>query len=131
LIEKHRDVLSYLFFGCVTTLVNYIVYFLLYNIAHLSGAYSNTIAWAVAVAVAFVTNKPFVFKSYDWSWKTVWPELVKFVGSRIGSGLLETGIIVVTVDQLSMDGNVMKLLTGILVIVLNYIAGKCLVFKDR
>lgn len=129
LIKKYGDVLSYLFFGCVTTLVNYLVYYPLYNWAQLSGALSNAIAWAVAVAAAYLTNKPFVFKSHDWSAKTVLPELVKFVGSRVGSGLVETGIIVVTVDWLAMDGNIMKLFTSVVVMVLNYVASKFLVFK--
>lgn len=129
LIKKHWDIISYLFFGCVTTLVNYVVYYLLYNGIHLSGAYSNGIAWAVAVAVAFLTNKPFVFKSHDWSAKTVRPELVKFVGSRIGSGLLETVMIYITVDWLGLNGNIIKLLTSVLVMVLNYVASKWLVFK--
>lgn len=129
LIKKHWDIISYLFFGCVTTLVNYVVYYLLYNGAQLSGAYSNGIAWAVAVAVAFLTNKPFVFKSHDWSAKTVRPELVKFVGSRIGSGLLETVMIYITVDWLGLNGNIIKLLTSVLVMVLNYVASKWLVFK--
>lgn len=129
LVKKYEDVLSYLFFGCVTTLVNYLVYYPLYNWAQLSAALSNTIAWSAAVAAAYLTNKPFVFQSHDWSAKTVWPELVKFVGSRVGSGLLETGIIVVTVDWLAMDGNIMKLFTSVVVMVLNYVASKFLVFQ--
>lgn len=129
LIKKYWDIISYLFFGCVTTVVNYVVYYLLYNCAHLSGACSNGIAWAAAVAVAFLTNKPFVFKSHDWSAKTVWPELVKFVGSRIGSGLLETAIITVTVDWMALNGNLVKLLTSVVVMVLNYAASKLLVFQ--
>lgn len=129
LLKKHQDIISYLFFGCVTTLVNYAVYYLLYNFAHFSGAISNGIAWAAAVVAAFVTNKPFVFHSYDWSAKTVWPELLKFVGSRIGSGLLETAIIIITVDWMSLNGNVIKLLTSMIVMVLNYVASKLLVFQ--
>ena len=130
-IKKHLEIFLYLFFGCVTTLVNYVVYYLLYNYANLSGACSNSIAWVAAVSVAFLTNKPFVFRSLDWTFRTVWSELVKFVGSRIGSGLLETGIIVITVDWLSMEGNLIKLLTSIFVMALNYIASRWLVFKDR
>ena len=90
---------------------------------------SNVIAWAVAVAFAYVTNKPFVFHSHDWSAKTVFPELAKFVGSRIGSGGLETLIIFLTVDCLSWNGNVMKLMTSVLVVIINYVASKLLVFR--
>ena len=129
LILKHYDILAYLFFGVLTTVVNYIVYLPCYNLLHLSAAVSNAIAWVAAVAFAYLTNKPFVFKSYDWSAKTVVPELTKFVGSRIASGALETVIIFVTVDLLLWNGNIMKLVTSVLVVVMNYVASKLLVFK--
>lgn len=129
LIRKYEDVLVYLFFGVLTTAVNYIVYLPCYNLFHLSAAVSNAIAWVAAVAFAYVTNKPFVFKSHDWSARTVIPELTKFVGSRVVSGVLETGIIFVTVDLLQWNGNIMKLITSILVVVFNYVASRLLVFK--
>ena len=129
LASKYRDVLVYLVFGVLTTAVNYIVYLPCYNVLGLSGSASNAIAWVGAVAFAYLTNKPFVFRSHDWSPKTVIPELTKFVGCRVGSGVLETAIIFLTVDFLGWDGNIMKLLTSVLVVVLNYIGSKLLVFK--
>ena len=129
LIEKYYDILAYLFFGVLTTIVNYVVYLPCYNLLGLSAALSNVIAWAAAVAFAYLTNKPFVFRSHDWSAKVVFPELARFVGSRIASGALETGIIFVTVDCLHWNGNVMKLVTSVLVVVLNYVASKLLVFR--
>ena len=129
LIEKYWDVLNYLFFGVLTTVVNYLVYLPCCNLLGISAALSNVIAWVVAVAFAYLTNKPWVFKSHDWSMKTVVPELSKFVGCRIGSGVLETGIIFLTVDLLCWNGVVMKLITSVLVVVLNYIGSKLLVFK--
>lgn len=129
LIRKHYDILAYLFFGVLTTAVNYIVYLPCYNLLHLSASISNVIAWVASVAFAYVTNKPFVFKSHDWSRETVIPELTKFVGSRVLSGALETAIIFVTVDVLSWNGNVMKLVTSVLVVILNYVASKLVVFK--
>ena len=129
LLKKYEDVLSYLFFGVLTTVVNYLIYLPCYNRLELSGSVSNGIAWVVAVAFAYLTNKPFVFKSHDWSSKTVLPELTAFVGCRVGSGLLETGIIFLFVDLLCWNGNVIKLVTSVLVVVLNYIASKLLVFR--
>ena len=129
LVQKHWNILSYLFFGGLTTVVNYLVYLPCYNLLNLSAAVSNAIAWAVAVAFAYLTNKPFVFRSHDWSLKTVIPELTKFVTCRIGSGLLETGILFLCVDLLAWNGNVWKLITSVLVVILNYIASKLLVFK--
>ena len=131
LIEKYYDILSYLFFGILTTAVNYVVYLPCYNLWGLSGTASNVIAWVFAVAFAYLTNKPFVFKSHDWSAGTVVPELTKFVGCRLGSGVLETLIILVTVDILGWNGNVMKLLTAVIVVVLNYIASKLLIFRKK
>ena len=129
LLKKHWDVISYLIFGVLTTAVNYIIYLPCYNVLGMSGSLSNAIAWAGAVAFAYLTNKPFVFQSHDWSARTVIPELSKFVGCRIGSGVLETAIIFLTVDILAWNGNVMKLATSVLVVVLNYIGSKLLVFR--
>jgi putative flippase GtrA len=109
--------------------VNYLVYLPLYNWVSLSATASNAIAWVFAVAFAFLTNKPFVFRSFDWSWKTVGPELAKFVSCRIGSGLLETAAIFLTVDLLHWNGNIMKLILAVVVVILNYIGSKLLVFK--
>ena len=129
LIRKYRDVLVYLVFGVLTTVVNYIVYLPCYNLLGLSATVSNVIAWVFAVAFAYVTNKPFVFDSHDWSMETVMPELAKFVGSRVASGAIETGIIFVTVDLLRWNGNLMKLATSVIVVILNYAASKLLVFR--
>ncbi len=131
LVKKYWDILSYLFFGVLTTAVNYLVYLPCYNLLGLIGTLSNVIAWAVSVAFAFVTNKPFVFKSHDWSRKAVVPELTKFVGTRLGSGLLETAIIFVTVDLLKLNGNIMKLLVSVFVVIINYVGSKLLVFRKK
>ena len=131
LVIKHFDILSYLFFGGLTTLVNYLVYLPCYNWFHMSASASNAIAWVFAVAFAFLTNKPFVFKSHDWSPKVVLPELIRFVGCRIGSGVLETAILFVAVDLMHWDGNLLKIITSILVVILNYFGSKLLVFSKN
>ena len=129
LITKHYDLLIYLVFGVLTTVVNYLVYLPCYNLLHFSASLSNAIAWVAAVAFAYLTNKPFVFKSHDWTAKTVLPELAKFLGCRIGSGAAETLILLLTVDILGWNGNLWKLATSILVVLLNYVGSKLFVFK--
>lgn len=129
LLNKYWDIISYLFFGVMTTVVNYLVYLPVYNYFELSAAASNAVAWVAAVVFAYLTNKPFVFKSHDWSAKTVIPELTKFVSCRIASGLAETLILLVSVDLMGFDGNIWKLITSVLVVVLNYFASKFLIFK--
>ena len=134
-ITTHYDILSYLFFGVLTTLVNWLVYFPCYNQFSLSAAVSSAISWVAAVAFAYLTNKPFVFKSHDWSAKVLVPELTKFVSCRVASGVLETVIIFVLVDWLLKDvagaDFWVKLFTSVLVIVLNYFGSKFLVFKEK
>ena len=135
IITKYYDLIAYLFFGALTTLVNYAVYLPCYNWLGWSATVSNVIAWVAAVAFAFLTNKPFVFKSHDWSAKTLWPELTKVVGCRLGSGALETLIIFVAVDCLRPEdalwGNVVKLITSVLVVIVNYVGSKLLVFRKK
>ena len=131
LLNQYWDVFTYLIFGVLTTVVNYLVYIPVYNFCGLSAAASNAIAWVVAVSFAYLTNKPFVFKSHDWSAKTVIPELTKFVSCRVASGAAETIILLITVDILNWNGNLWKLITSVLVVVLNYFASKFLVFKKK
>lgn len=129
LLRRNREVLLYLLFGVLTTAVSYLVYFPCYNFLGLGGAVSNGISWVCAVAFAFLTNKPFVFKSHDWSARTLWPELIKFVGCRVGSGAAETAILFLAVDWLKGDGNLWKVITSVLVVLLNYLGSKLLVFR--
>ena len=129
LIHKHWDILAYLFFGGLTTLVNFLVYMPLLHWLHLSAALSNAVAWVAAVVFAYLTNKPFVFQSHDWSAKTVLPELGKFVSCRVGSGVLETLLLWLCVDVLAWNGIAMKIITSIVVVILNYAASKLLVFR--
>lgn len=130
IFTKYREIIVYLFFGGLTTVVNLAVYYPLYNIAGISGTVSTVIAWAVAVLFAFFTNKPFVFESHDWSKAVVLPEFAKFVGCRIGSGVLETIFIALTVDILKLNGNIMKVIISVAVVLINYVGSK-LLFKKK
>ena len=131
LFLRYYDLIMYLVFGVMTTAVNYLVYLPCYNLFGLSASVSNMISWVVSVAFAFLTKKPFVFRSHDWSAKVVWPELVKFVGCRVGSGVMETVILFVTVDTLRWNGYIWKLVTSVLVVVVNYVGSKLLVFRNK
>ena len=131
LIRLHKDILLYLVFGVLTTVLNYIVYLPCFNCLGLSSALSNCIAWCIAVAFAFLTNKPIVFRSRDWSMKTLLPELSKFVSCRLATGLMETIALFVAVDLACLDGNVIKAITNVAVIILNYVGSKVIVFADK
>lgn len=131
LMEKYWDVITYLFFGVLTTVVDYVVSFACHYGLGISETVSTVIAWAAAVIFAYLTNKSWVFHSHDWSVKTVLPEFAKFTGSRVFSGVLVTVCIAVTVEMLGWNFVVMKIATSVLNILLNYIASKLLVFKKQ
>ena len=131
LYARHKDVLLYLIFGVLTTVVNYVVYYPLYNFAGVSATFSNIIAWFCAVIFAFLTNKPIVFSSNDWKMETVLSELWKFVACRIASGAAETLIIYLAVDLAKFNGNIVKLVASILVVIMNYFASKLFVFNKN
>ena len=130
LLKKYRSEIIYLIFGVLTTLVNYLVYIPCLHYLK-SASVSNSIAWVFAVIFAYLTNKPFVFESHDWSIEVVAPEFVKFIGTRVASWLVETGILFLTVDTLQWNGIVWKLITSVLVVILNYVGSKLLVFRRK
>lgn len=131
LIQRHKAILIYLLFGGLTTLVSFAIYWLGYHWLQLSAATSNAAAWIIAVLFAFFTNKPFVFHSHDWRWKVLFPELLKFIGCRVVSGILETAFLGITVDLLAWNGLIMKIAVSVVVVILNYIASKWLIFRRK
>ena len=130
-LRKYWDIITYLFFGVLTTVVTFLIYTPCYYYLGMSGTVSNILSWIVAVAFAFLTNKPFVFGSHDWSRQAVVPELIRFVSCRIGSGVLETLIILVAVDCMGFNAVIWKFITQVMVVILNYIGSKLLVFKNK
>ncbi len=131
MLEKYREIIMYLIFGVLTTAVNWAVDYPLYYIAELPATVCTVIAWAVAVLFAFFTNKPFVYQSKDWSWKVAGPEFIQFVSCRIGSGLLDMGFMYLTDDVLGFNHILMKILSSVFVVIINYIGGKLLFKKSK
>ena len=74
LVVQYWDVLVYVFFGVLTTAVDFVIYTVLHYWAGCTGAFSNAAAWCGSVIFAFFTNKAFVFRSRDWSWQVLLPE---------------------------------------------------------
>ena len=128
-LRRKHDLIIYLILGVATTIVNFLIFYPLYNYSYVSATLSNIIAWCLSVLFAFFTNKPWAFKSTDWSLPVVIPELLRFVSCRIGSGVFETALIWITVDFLLWNGNVMKLIASVFVVVFNYFASKYVVFR--
>ena len=128
ILKKYRAEIVYLVFGVLTTAVNYLVYYPCYHVLQ-SAVVSNVIAWAAAVIFAYLTNKPFVFGSHDWSMKVVGPELLKFALTRVASGAMETGMLYLAVDVLDWNGDWCKIIASVFVVIVNYVGSKLLVFR--
>ena len=118
---EYKSIISYLFFGVCTTLINWGVYFLCYNILSIPNVVSTVIAWVVAVVFAFVTNKLWVFDSKSFDSKTLIHEIWTFFVARLATGVLDIAIMYFAVDVFNMNSTVWKLLSNVLVIIINYV----------
>ena len=131
LLSAHKQIVLYLIFGVCTTVINTVCYWLLYDILSWSNLISTVIAWLVAVIFAFITNKRYVFESRKSGVRAQLIEFVSFFGCRILTGILDVVIMAVAVDLLKWNGLVWKLISNIIVTVVNYIASKFLIFKGN
>lgn len=129
LIQKYRGPLMYLIFGVLTTAVNIVSYHIAYDMMGIANVPSTCIAWLLAVIFAFITNKKFVFDSRSYARAVVLRELRDFFTCRILTGLLDVAIMFAAVDLLHWNALVWKVISNGLVIVLNYIASKLVIFK--
>ena len=129
LIERYKGVLAYIFFGVCTTAVNLIVFFICARLIGLNTAWSTILAWFFAVLFAFITNKSLVFGSKSWERSLLLREMASFYLCRLTTGALDLVIMLVTVDVLGWNDMLMKFVSNLLVIVLNYIASKFIIFK--
>ena len=128
LFIKYREVISYLFFGVLTTVVNYAVYLLaapFFNTTTIPTA----IAWVLAVIFAYVTNRIFVFHSQAKGSKALLREILTFFGARVLSGILDVGFMWVFADYLGFNDKLMKLISNVFVVIFNYIASKLIIFR--
>lgn len=131
LINKYRAIILYLFFGFVTMVLNIVSYDICYKRLNLSNVASTVIAWLLAVIVAYITNKLFVFECKSFNRKTLLYELSSFFTCRILTGIMDVLIMYISVDVLNMNSLIWKTVSNIIVIVLNYIASKMIIFAKK
>jgi len=128
LIKKKitREMFLYLVFGVLTTLINFVAHKVFYDVIKMPIAVSTAIAWLISVVFAFFTNKIWVFEDKG---KSAIKEAFEFFMCRVGTGILDVLIMYTTVDILSLNGDLMKILSNAVIIVLNYLASKLYIFK--
>ena len=151
-----KEIVSYIFFGVMTTIVNLAVFYLvkkLFGSIGWNGLFNNIvpedskivelfsggseyldanlIAWVAGVIFAFVTNKLFVFESKSWKPSVAGKEFTGFMSARIFSLVVEMLGMFVMVTLLTWHELVAKLIVGVVVIAMNYIFSKLLIFKKK
>ncbi len=126
-----REVITYVIFGVLTTAVNFLAFYLLNDWMRMHYLWANALAWLVAVAFAFVTNKQFVFESKSWEIKSTLREAAGFTGGRIVTLLLEQGGLLLFVEAMHMNENLAKVILAVVVVILNYVFSKLWVFVRK
>ena len=121
----------YLVFGVLTTLVNIASYWLFAHQLTLDTLTSTILAWVLSVLFAFFTNKLIVFESKGNGLKRFLWEILTFFGARALTGVLDTAIMVVFVDILTLNDLGVKVASNIIVIILNYIVSKFVIFAKK
>ena len=130
-LTKNRSVILYIIFGVLTTLVNIVSYWLLTRWLKQSVNTATVVAWILSVLFAYITNRTWVFDSKAIQPNEVIREIVSFFLARLSTGLLDWLIMFVFVTKLSLPDMPVKIASNILVIVLNYVLSRFLVFKKR
>lgn len=131
LLKKYKSFLAYAVFGVFTTVVNIVTYNLCYYNFGLSNTVSNILAWILAVTFAYLTNKVWVFDSKSWAWNVLKREVSTFISCRLATGVLDLVIMFIAVDVLGWHAMLMKLISNVLVIILNYVFSKLVIFKKK
>ena len=131
LLKKHKSFIAYGVFGVFTTVVNIVTYNVCYNFLGISNTLSNIAAWILAVTFAYLTNKVWVFGSVSWRWEVLKKEIPTFISCRIATGVLDLVIMFICVDIMGWHALMMKMISNILVIILNYIFSKLVIFRKK
>lgn len=131
LFKKYKEIIMYLIFGVLTTLISLLVYYgLVYTVIDPNNAVmlqvANVISWICSVIFAYFTNRAFVFKSKN---KNQIKEVISFTTSRLATLFMDMAIMFIGVTLLHGSDKLVKLISQVVVIVANYIFSKIFVFK--
>ena len=129
--SKYKDAIPYLFFGVLTTVVKYVAFALLWRILNMNSQIANAIAYVISVLFAYVTNKLWVFNSHTKTWKAFFQEMGSFFLFRGGSWVFDQGTMFIGMVLLHDNGFIVKIIANVVVVLLNYIFSKFIIFRKR
>ncbi|MBQ8207940.1 MAG: GtrA family protein [Clostridia bacterium] len=125
---KNKEVILYLIFGGGTTIVDWVISFLLYRIGTEVHT-ADVIAWIAAVAFAYITNRIFVFRSKAKGTPRIIREIIGFASSRMLTFVIQEVIIEVLYGQLEWNKYAVKIAASVIVVILNYVFSKLIIFR--
>jgi len=126
---KYKEIILYLIFGGLTTLTNIVAYIVFARVFHMELVAANGTALALSILFAYITNKIFVFESRTETWKEGLQEFVSFIVCRLATAVLDMFLMYVTVTVFGFYDLLMKVIVNIVVIVLNFVFSKLVIFK--
>ena len=124
--KKNEEILNYLIFGVLTTIISIASYAIFTNIFNIDILISNILSWILSVLFAYITNRWYVFESKN---NNFFYEMISFFSARLVTGLIDIILMWVLVDNNILDDFIAKIIVNVIVIILNYIFSKLFVFK--
>lgn len=129
--KKNKEVLLYLFFGGLTFLLSVASYCFFEASCGMDPLYANILSWILAVLFAYVTNRIWVFQSQASGFWELLGEVIRFLSGRLVTLVIEEVILLVFIKYLGFPSIVVKVIAQIVVIVLNYVFSKLLIFVGK
>ena len=129
--KKHKEPLLYLFFGALTTLVNFLVFFVFTSWIVLDVLVANAIAWVAAVLFAYLADRTWVFVSRATTVGAIAREITGFFGGRVFTLLFEEAVIWLFIKRMGLHAMAVKLVAAVAIVILNYIICKLFVFRKK
>ena len=131
LLVKYKELILYAIVGFLTTVISFGAQYIFEDLLLLHTSISTAIAWFISVLFAFVASKLFVFEKTSLEKRSWAVEMLLFFGSRAGTGLMEVASMTIFVGFCGFNNWIVKIITTVVLLVLNYILSKFLVFRKR
>ena len=129
---KYKEIINYLVFGGLATVVNFVTYFIVARLMGIDEVLSSGISWFFSVLFAYITNKLFVFESKTDGIKAILIEMGSFFLARIVSGILcDVGTFAIMVRVFNINDLFAKVVTQIMVVIVNYVFSKLIIFRKK
>lgn len=129
--KKNREIILYLLFGGLTFFLAILVFAVLHHLFGVDVLISNVISWLSGVTFSFFTTRKWVFRSETDGKSAFCKQIGSFYLARIGTLLLQEFLIYLFVKRLEYNADLIKILTEVINIILNYVVSKWIIFRKK